>query len=88
MCRMQMLADLLICTTASCEMLRYGILECRNFKIFPRQGYPGTLLQACTLRIPESIPVNPNHLQILYNQLQENVLRSRSIVVDAKPNTF
>ena len=87
MCRMQMLADLLICTTASCEMLCHGILEYQNFKIFPikfvclfvcRQGYPGTLLQAYLWTQTTS--------KFYFNQ--ENVLRSRSIVVDAKPILF
>jgi len=58
----------------------HGILEHGNFAIFSREGYPETLPQVLTVRTLESMLWNPNHLQLSYNLLQENILRRLKII--------
>jgi len=58
----------------------HGILEHGNFAFFSREGYPETLPQVLTVRTLESMLWNPNHLQLSYNLLQENILRRLKII--------
>ena len=53
----------------------HGILEHQNFKLFSREEYPKTLLQARTLTTLESMPLEPNHLHLPHNLFQQNILR-------------